>query len=110
MERQVRITGAVSRVTDAETAAYFRSRPVESRLGAWASHQSAVLEGRGALETALEMARQKYGEDPPLPPHWGGFRVAPEVIEFWQGRENRLHDRLQYRRDAGQWVVERLAP
>ncbi|MGB7211442.1 MAG: pyridoxamine 5'-phosphate oxidase [Gemmatimonadales bacterium] len=110
LERQVRVSGAVSRTTDAESEAYFRSRPLGSRIGAWASHQSAVIEGRGALETAAAQAADRHGEDPPLPPHWGGYRVAPEIIEFWQGREDRLHDRLRYRREAGKWVVERLAP
>ena len=110
LERQVRVSGAVSRTTDAESAAYFRSRPLGSRLGAWASHQSAVVESREAIETAAAQAADRYGEDPPLPPHWGGFRVTPEAFEFWQGRESRLHDRLRYRREAGNWVVERLSP
>ena len=110
LERQVRVTGAVSRTTDAESEAYYRSRPLGSRIGAWASHQSAVIEGRGALETAAAQAADRLGDDPPLPPHWGGYRVAPEVVEFWQGRESRLHDRLRYRREGGKWVVERLSP
>jgi pyridoxamine 5'-phosphate oxidase len=110
LERQVRVTGAVSRVTDAETEHYFHSRPLGSRLGAWASHQSAVLPDRGTLDDAARAARERYGDSPPVPPHWGGFRVAPETIEFWQGREDRLHDRLRYRREAGKWVVERLSP
>lgn len=110
LERQVRVTGAVSRTTDAESEAYYRSRPLGSRIGAWASHQSAVIEGRGMLESAAAAAAARYGDDPPLPPHWGGYRVTPEVIEFWQGRESRLHDRLRYRRDGGTWVVERLSP
>lgn len=110
LERQVRVTGAVSRTTDAESEAYYRSRPLGSRLGAWASEQSAVIESRGALETAAAQAADRHGDDPPLPPHWGGYRVTPEVVEFWQGREDRLHDRLRYRREGGKWVVERLSP
>lgn len=110
LERQVRVTGAVSRTTDAESEAYYRSRPLGSRLGAWASEQSAVIESRGALETAAAQAADRHGDDPPLPPHWGGYRVSPEVVEFWQGREDRLHDRLRYRREGGKWVVERLSP
>ena len=110
LERQVRVTGAVSRVTDAETEQYFRSRTLGSRLGAWASHQGAVLPDRRTLDDAVSAARAQHGDSPPVPPHWGGFRVAPEEIEFWQGREDRLHDRLRYRRDAGRWVIERLSP
>lgn len=110
LERQVRVTGAVSRTTDAESEAYYRSRPLGSRLGAWASEQSAVIDSRGALETAAAQAADRHGDDPPLPPHWGGYRVTPEVVEFWQGREDRLHDRLRYRREGGKWVVERLSP
>ena len=110
LERQVRVTGAVSRVTDAETAEYFQSRPIGSRLGAWASRQSAPLKDRSELEAEVRAAEKRYGDAPPVPPHWGGFRVAPEELEFWQGRESRLHDRVRFRREGGKWVVERLAP
>jgi pyridoxamine 5'-phosphate oxidase len=111
LERQVRIEGRVERVTASESDAYFNSRPHGSRLGAIASRQSEVIAGRGALEERLRQLEQRYADvDPPRPPHWGGYRVVPEVIEFWQGRPNRLHDRLRYRRAAGAWVLERLSP
>jgi pyridoxamine 5'-phosphate oxidase len=110
LERQVRIEGSVDKVGDAEADAYFRSRPLGARLGAWASPQSAVIPGRVALETGLAEATQKHGEDPPRPPHWGGYRVAPHRIEFWQGRRNRLHDRVRYEKQGGTWRIERLAP
>jgi pyridoxamine 5'-phosphate oxidase len=110
LERQVRIEGSVDKVGDAEADAYFRSRPLGARLGAWASPQSEVIAGRAALEAGLAQATQKHGEDPPRPPHWGGYRVAPHLIEFWQGRRNRLHDRVRYAKRSGNWVIERLAP
>ena len=111
LERQVRIEGVVERVSPEESEAYYRSRPLGSRVGAWASHQSAVLADRAQLEERwAEVARQYEGGDPPLPPHWGGYRVAPESVEFWQGRRSRLHDRLWYRRSGDDWVTERLAP
>jgi pyridoxamine 5'-phosphate oxidase len=110
LERQVRITGRVTNIERAEADAYFRSRPLGSRLGAWASHQSSVIPDRGWLEERVAEMAQKFGDAPPLPPHWGGYRVVPEVMEFWQGRENRLHDRLRYRKDETGWVVERLSP
>ena len=112
LERQVRIEGTVTRTSAAESEEYYRTRPVGSRLGAWVSHQSRPIASREVLETGLsEVERRFGGAEVPLPPHWGGYRVEPEVIEFWQGRENRLHDRLVYRRsDNGEWGRERLQP
>ena len=112
LERQVRISGQVSRVSAEESEAYFRSRPLGSQLGAWASQQSEVVGGRKILEDRLERLTQEYQTKPvPLPPYWGGYRVAPETIEFWQGRPNRLHDRLRYTLQSGcQWLIERLSP
>jgi pyridoxamine 5'-phosphate oxidase len=111
LERQVRITGTVSRTTQAESADYFRTRPVGSRMGAWVSHQSQVINSRATLEAGLRAVAARYpGGDVPLPPYWGGYRVRPDTIEFWQGRENRLHDRMQYRREGEAWRVERLSP
>lgn len=112
LERQIEVRGAVVRVSPEETAAYFRSRPAGSQIGAWASRQSQVLASRGELEErAAELMRTYGGREIPVPPHWGGFRVVPESLEFWQGRPSRLHDRLRYRRNAdGAWGVERLSP
>lgn len=111
VERQVRIEGRVERVSAEESDAYFASRPVESRWSVYASRQSAVIESRAALESRFETARRLYGEAVPRPGWWGGYRVLPEVFEFWQGRPNRLHDRVQYRPDpAGGWRRNRLAP
>ena len=112
IERQVRITGAVTRTSQAESEAYFRSRPVGSRIGAWTSHQSAVIANRGVLEDTLRVVQERFADgDVPLPTHWGGFRVVPDEIEFWQGRPDRLHDRLVYRRsEDGAWHRERLQP
>jgi pyridoxamine 5'-phosphate oxidase len=112
LERQIRITGAVQETTREESARYFASRPLGSRLGAWASQQSRVIPGRHVLEADLREVEERFGEgEVPLPPHWGGFRVLPDSIEFWQGRENRLHDRIRYARDAaGEWKVDRLSP
>ncbi|MEU3698091.1 pyridoxamine 5'-phosphate oxidase [Streptomyces griseoviridis] len=113
MARQVIVTGTAARTGRDETAAYFRTRPHGSQLGAWASTQSSVVGSRADLDTAYAelAARHPEGEQVPVPPHWGGFRVVPESVEFWQGRENRLHDRLRYTADgAGGWRVERLSP
>jgi len=111
IERQVRITGSVSRVSTHESDAYFRTRPLGSRLGAWASHQSGVLASRDELEARVQDVIGRFPDgDVPLPPHWGGFRVAPDEIEFWQGRPDRLHDRLLYRRGERGWEISRLSP
>jgi pyridoxamine 5'-phosphate oxidase len=110
LERQVRIDGRVEKVGAAESDEYFATRPLGSRLSAWASAQSEVVPSREILESALESMEARFGENPPRPPHWGGYRLIPESIEFWQGRENRLHDRLLYRRHEGAWKIERLAP
>ena len=108
--RQVRVRGPVSRVANEEADAYWRSRPRGSQLGAWASRQSEVIADRSVLEARLAEAATRFPGDVPRPPFWGGFRVAPETVEFWHHRDDRLHDRLRYRRDGGGWVVERLSP
>ncbi len=112
LERQIRIAGDVQRVAREESEAYFRTRPAGSQLGAWASHQSAVIPNRAALETRMaELEEQHRGKEIGLPPYWGGYRVIPQSIEFWQGRPNRLHDRLLYRpQGSGDWRIERLSP
>jgi pyridoxamine 5'-phosphate oxidase len=110
LDRQVRIEGGIARVAGAESDAYFAARPLESRWSAHASPQSRVIESRESLEAAVARARAQFGDAVPRPAGWGGFRVSPDAFEFWQGRENRLHDRLAYTRDAGSWRRERLAP
>ncbi|HZS91411.1 MAG TPA: pyridoxamine 5'-phosphate oxidase [Chloroflexota bacterium] len=112
LERQVRVVGRVERVSRQESEDYFQSRPLGSRLGAWASRQSRVIAGREVLVQRLRELQEEYGDgDIPLPPYWGGYRVIADQIEFWQGRPNRLHDRLRYsRRPDGTWLIERLSP
>jgi pyridoxamine 5'-phosphate oxidase len=109
--RQVRVEGRVERVAEAESAGYFATRPRGSQLAAWASHQSHPLSGREELERRYaELEREYEGRDVPLPPHWGGYRLRPEAIEFWQHRENRLHDRIRYTRAREGWTAELLSP
>lgn len=112
LERQIRINGSVEKTSRAESEEYFQSRPVGSQLGAWASQQSEVIPNREALEDNLAEVTKRFGTGPvPLPENWGGYRVVPETIEFWQGRTNRLHDRFRYSRHAdGRWIIERLSP
>lgn len=112
VERQIRIQGKVKKTSRAESEEYFHGRPIGAQLGAWASHQSQTIDARRVLDARLEEMKQRFAEGPiPLPPHWGGFRLKPERIEFWQGRPDRLHDRFRYtlQRD-GSWKIDRLAP
>jgi pyridoxamine 5'-phosphate oxidase len=110
LEREVRIDGPIERLTADESDAYFARRPRGHRLSAWASPQSRVVPGRAALEAARPDAGARFADDVPRPPYWGGYRVIPAAIEFWQGRRNRVHDRLVYRRAGTGWTRERLAP
>jgi pyridoxamine 5'-phosphate oxidase len=111
LERQVRIEGRVEKTTAAESDAYFHSRPLNSRIGAWASEQSAVVQSRAVIESREADFNARFGESPPRPAHWGGYRLTPECIEFWQGRASRLHDRIRYVcAPEGGWRIERLAP
>jgi len=112
LHRQATVRGTVERVSHAETATYWASRPRGSQLGAWASPQSAVVTGRHALESALANVQRQFADvdEVPVPPHWGGWRIRPEVVEFWQGRRDRMHDRLQFKQGRDGWKVERLGP
>ena len=112
LDRQIRISGRAEKTSREESERYFHSRPLGSQLGAWASHQSEVIDARRVLDARMAEVTERFAEKPvPLPPHWGGYRVKPEVIEFWQGRTNRLHDRFRYARQKdGSWQIDRLAP
>ena len=112
MDRQIRISGDVEKTSREESERYFHSRPLGSQLGAWASRQSEVIDARRILDARMAEMTERFADKPiPLPPHWGGYRLIPQTIEFWQGRANRLHDRFRYtRQPAGTWLVDRLAP
>ena len=110
LERQVRVEGSVEKLSDQESDDYFHSRPLDSRIGAWASPQSRVIKGRTELVTKAAEYALKFALNPPRPLHWGGFRVKPEALEFWQGRPSRLHDRIQYIKENDDWKIQRLAP
>lgn len=110
LERQIRVEGTICFVTDAESDQYYHSRPIKSRQGAWVSQQSTPIAGREILEEGLREIEQKYGDNPPRPPHWGGYRLTPTHWEFWQGRRSRLHDRIVFDWIDSEWVRSRLAP
>jgi pyridoxamine 5'-phosphate oxidase len=110
LDRQCAVSGSVARTSREESEKYFNSRPAESRLGAWASRQSTVIASRKVLEEQVEEFRAKFGDNIPLPDHWGGFRLRPERFEFWQGRQSRLHDRIVYELEGEAWVIKRLSP
>jgi pyridoxamine 5'-phosphate oxidase len=110
IRRQIRVEGSVARLSREESAAYFRTRPYGSRIGAWASRQSAVVRSREELDERYAELAARWPDDPPAPDFWGGYRVRPDEVEFWQGQLDRMHDRLRYRRARAGWIVERLAP
>ena len=111
LQRQVTLTGTATRVSAAESDAYFAVRPRDSQIGAWTSEQSSVIESRAVLEARFNEFTMRFTDEVPRPPHWGGYRIVPDQVEFWQGRPNRLHDRIRYRRDGdGNWTRERLSP
>lgn len=110
LERQVRVEGLVEKISEVLSTSYFKSRPIDSQLGAWASPQSQLIHSKDFLEKQFQYYKQKFGNDIPKPPHWGGYAVKPTSIEFWQGRANRLHDRLLYSKESNEWKISRLAP
>jgi len=110
LERQVRIEGVAEKMSEVLSAAYFKSRPVENQIGTWASPQSQLIRSKDFLEQQFQYYKQKFGDNIPKPPHWGGYSVKPASIEFWQGRPNRLHDRLLFTIESGEWKISRLAP
>jgi pyridoxamine 5'-phosphate oxidase len=110
LERQVRVEGKVEKISEVISTSYFKSRPLDSQLGAWASPQSQLIRSADFLEQQFQYYQQKFGNDIPKPPHWGGYAVQPTSIEFWQGRANRLHDRLLFSKDGNDWKISRLAP
>jgi len=111
LERQIRIEGSIKKISEADSDAYFHSRPIGSQIGAWASPQSKVIESRAIIETNVQSCEAEFGNtNIPRPPHWGGYIVVPDHVEFWQGRSSRLHDRIRYRRANNEWIKERLAP
>jgi pyridoxamine 5'-phosphate oxidase len=111
MERQVAVEGSLTKITREESDAYFHSRPRPNQLAAWASATSSIISGRNVLDEAMKSLDKKYaGQEVPLPPNWGGYRLVPETVEFWQGRRSRMHDRLRFRRGKDAWIIERLAP